>query len=240
MLALGRKVQEKRVWIGISLRPKQFANGIGKVIHRCKPTQRVVQVRLASRTALRKNLTPASCINAGSSLLSAMLVTLQNGLKPQVDPTAWIAETAAVIGDVRIGKKSTIWFNAVLRGDVFPIIVGDETNIQDLTMVHGTYKKAGTTIGNRVTIGHQVTLHGTTIGDLSLIGMGSVLMDLSKIAPRCVVGAGSLVTENSVFEEEGWLIMGRPAKMKRKLTEVELKFLDQSADNYMLYRTWYK
>lgn len=143
-----------------------------------------------------------------------------------------------MIGDVEIGKKCSIWFNTVIRGDVMPIRIGDETNIQDGTIIHGTYKKCGTTIGKRVSVGHGVILHGCTIGDTSLIGMGTIIMDNAKIGSRCVVGAGSLVTEEKSFED-GWLILGRPAKAVRRLTEQELAFLGTSADNYLFYQTWY-
>lgn len=143
-----------------------------------------------------------------------------------------------MIGDVEIGKKCSIWFNTVIRGDVMPIRIGEETNIQDGTVIHGTYKKCGTTIGKRVSVGHGVILHGCTIGDTSLIGMGTIIMDNAKIGSRCVVGAGSLVTEEKSFED-GWLILGRPAKAVRRLTEQELAFLDTSADNYLFYQTWY-
>jgi carbonic anhydrase/acetyltransferase-like protein (isoleucine patch superfamily) len=117
--------------------------------------------------------------------------------------------------------------------------VGHSTNIQDGSIIHGTYGKFGVTIGDEVTIGHQVVLHGTTIGNRCLIGMGSILMDGSFIASNCIVGAGSLVTEGFRCEEEGWLVLGRPAKAIRKLKTEELNFLKQSADNYRLYQTWY-
>ncbi len=120
-----------------------------------------------------------------------------------------------------------------------PIRIGDSTNIQDGTIVHGTFGKYGVSVGNEVTIGHQVVLHGATVANQCLIGMGSILMDGSFIANRCIVGAGSLVTEGFRCDDEGWLVLGRPAKKIRPLKEVELKFLKQSADNYRLYQTWY-
>jgi carbonic anhydrase/acetyltransferase-like protein (isoleucine patch superfamily) len=167
----------------------------------------------------------------------AHIVTCR-GFTPKISSSTFLAETASVIGDVEIGARSSIWFNAVIRGDVMPIRIGDETNIQDGTIVHGTFKKCGTTIGKRVSVGHSVVLHGCTIGDKCLIGMGTIIMDNAKIGSRCVVGAGSLVTEEKTFEE-GWLILGRPAKAIRLLTEQELAFLDKSADNYLNYQTWY-
>jgi carbonic anhydrase/acetyltransferase-like protein (isoleucine patch superfamily) len=162
------------------------------------------------------------------------------GKTPQVGKNCFIAPTATLIGDVILGDNVSIWFNAVLRGDVFQIKIGNNTNVQDGTIIHGTYKKCGTTLGEGVTVGHAVILHGTTVGDRCLIGMGAILMDKSYIAPRCIVGAGSLVTEDSRFENEGMLIMGRPAKAVRQLKAEELAFLEQSEKNYILYKSWYE
>jgi len=161
-----------------------------------------------------------------------------NGIYPKLHNSVWVAPTATIIGDVEIGEKSSVWFNTVIRGDVFPMKIGRETNIQDSCVLHGTYKKCGVVLGDRVTIGHQVILHGCTVGDGTLVGMGAVLMDHVVVGKHCLVGAGSLVTEGSKFEE-GSLIFGRPAKMQRKLTSEELKHLEKSADNYLLYTTWY-
>jgi gamma-carbonic anhydrase len=162
------------------------------------------------------------------------------GHTPKIGEGTYLAEGAKVIGDVKIGRNSSIWFHSVLRGDVGPIVIGDESNIQDGSVIHGTYQKAFATIGHRVTVGHAVVLHGCRIGDLCLIGMGSIIMDNVEIGARNIVGAGSLVTENAKFLEEGWLIMGRPAKAVRKLKPEELAFLDKSADNYLLYKSWYQ
>ena len=159
---------------------------------------------------------------------------------PEIGPGTYLAPTSQVIGQVRLGRDCSVWFNTVLRGDVGQIHVGDETNIQDGTVVHCTYKKADVQIGNRVTVGHSVVLHGCRIDDLCLIGMGSIIMDRAHIPTRSIVGAGSLVTENASFPE-GHLILGRPAKAVRPLSEDELKFLSQSADNYLFYKkSWYQ
>jgi carbonic anhydrase/acetyltransferase-like protein (isoleucine patch superfamily) len=161
------------------------------------------------------------------------------GFEPVIGEGTFIAPSADIIGQVRIGKNCSIWFHTTLRGDVMPIEIGDETNIQDNTVLHGTFKKCGARIGRRVTVGHSVILHGCEVGDETLIGMGSVVMDEAKIGARCIVGAGSLVTENSQFGE-GWLILGRPAKAVRRLKDEELRFLPQSAANYITYKGWYK
>lgn len=160
------------------------------------------------------------------------------GHTPQIGEGTFVAPSADLIGDVRIGKKCSIWFNCTLRGDVMPIKIGDETNIQDNTVIHGTFKKCGAVIGNRVTVGHSVILHGCTIGDKVLVGMGAVIMDQAVVPSNSIVGAGSLVTENSTFPE-GHLILGRPAKAVRPLKPEELAFLDKSADNYIEYMGWY-
>lgn len=159
---------------------------------------------------------------------------------PEVGPNTYIAPTAHVIGQVKLGRDCSVWFNTILRGDVGTITIGDESNIQDGSVVHCTYKKANVTIGNRVTIGHNVILHGCRIDDLCLIGMGTTIMDGAHIPSRSIVGAGSLVTENAKFES-GLLLLGRPAKAARRLTDEELAFLDKSADNYLFYKkSWYQ
>ncbi len=168
-----------------------------------------------------------------------MGIITARGFTPQIEEDVFIAEGAQVIGDVRIGRGSSVWFNTTLRGDVMPIHIGNETNIQDGSVLHGTYGKFACEVGDRVTIGHTVVLHGCKIGNTCLIGMGSIVMDGAEIGERSVVGAGSLVTEGKKFPP-GSLIVGRPAVLRRPLNEDELKFLEQSADNYLLYKTWYK
>ncbi len=160
------------------------------------------------------------------------------GHSPQVGAGCFVAPSADLIGDVRIGRGCSIWFNTTLRGDVMPIVIGDETNIQDNSVLHGTYNKCGAVIGNQVTVGHSVILHGCTIGDLVLVGMGSIIMDQARIGNNCIVAAGSLVTEDAVFPD-GQLILGRPAKAVRALNAKEMAFLPQSARNYMEYMKWY-
>lgn len=166
------------------------------------------------------------------------LVKPLRGFTPNIDKTAFIAGNAAIIGDVEIGPKASIWYNVTLRGDVMPIRIGAETNVQDGTVIHGTFNDIGTTLHERVTVGHLVILHGTTVHRGCLIGMGSILMDHSEIGEYSIVGAGSLVTEGSKFPPRS-LILGRPAKLKRELTAEEVAFLGKSADNYLLYSSWY-
>lgn len=161
------------------------------------------------------------------------------GFTPKVDESCFIAKNAVIVGNVEIGAKSSIWYNVVLRGDVNSIKIGKETNVQDGTVIHGTYEKYGTVLHDRVTIGHLAMLHGCEIGRGTLIGMGSIVMDGVKIGEHSLVGAGSLVTEGSVFPPRS-LIVGRPAKVKRELTAEEVENLERSADNYLLYSTWYE
>lgn len=168
-----------------------------------------------------------------------MAIIEARGFKPKIDNDVFIAEGAHIIGDVHLGKGSSVWFNTTLRGDVMPITIGKETNIQDGSVLHGTFGKYACTIGDRVTVGHSVILHGCKIGNKCLIGMGSVIMDGAEIGEMSVVGAGSLVTEGKKLPA-GHLIIGRPAKAIRPLNEEEKNFLEQSADNYLLYKTWYK
>lgn len=167
-----------------------------------------------------------------------MIVPLSQG-QPKIGEGTYIAPNATLVGDVEIGKNCSVWFNAVIRGDVMPIKIGDETNIQDGSILHGTYKKCGTTIGKRVTVGHGVILHGCEIGDRVLIGMGAIIMDKAKISSDSIIAAGALVTEEKEFPQ-GVLIVGRPATVKRELTDEERAFLNKSADNYLFYKKWYE
>lgn len=161
------------------------------------------------------------------------------GFTPKIGENCFLAPNSTVVGDVVLGNDVSIWFNAILRGDVHHIRIGDKTNIQDGTMIHGTYNKCGTTIGKGVTVGHNVILHGCEIGDRCLIGMGTTIMDKARVAKNCIVGAGSLITEEANFEQEGMLILGRPAKAIRPLKPEELAFLEKSEQNYILYKSWY-
>lgn len=161
------------------------------------------------------------------------------GFEPQIGKEVFIADNARVIGAVVLGDRSTVWYNVTIRGDVMPIEIGSETNVQDGAVIHGTFGKAGVRIGHRVTIGHLAMLHGCSIGDRCLIGMSSTIMDQAEIGEQSIVAAGSVVTQGSVFPPRS-LIMGSPAKVKRTLTDEEIQFLDKSADNYLLYKTWYE
>jgi len=157
---------------------------------------------------------------------------------PHVHDSAYVDPQAAVIGDIKLGADSSIWPMAVVRGDVNSIRIGERTNIQDSTVIHVTHPHAeqpqgfATTIGNDVTIGHRVVLHGCTIGDLCLIGIGAVILDGAVIQDKVLVGAGALVTEGRVLES-GHLYLGSPARKVRPLSEAELKWFEYSAQHYV-------
>ena len=153
-------------------------------------------------------------------------------LSPQVGDGVYLADTAVLIGDVSIGARSSVWFGAVLRGDVGRIVVGQETSIQDAAVIHATGGKTETHVGDRVTVGHHVTLHGCTVGAECIVGMGSILLDEVVLEPRCMVAAGSVVSPGTRIPE-GTLAMGAPAKVRRDLTGAELSHLVASAKNYV-------
>ena len=159
-------------------------------------------------------------------------------LKPKIGKRVFIAENATVIGDVEIGDDSSIWFGTILRGDVNYIKVGKCTSVQDGTVVHVTNRTHPTVIGNYVTIGHAVKLHGCTIKDNCLIGIGAIILDGAVINENSIVAAGTLVPPGKEFPPNS-LIMGFPAKVKRELSEDEIKHLKEHALRYVKYKDTY-
>ncbi len=161
-------------------------------------------------------------------------------MHPTIDPSAFIAETAVVIGEVSIGPESSLWYNVVARGDVNYITIGARSNIQDLTMLHVTHKKhaddpgAPLIIGDDVTVGHSVTLHGCTLNNGSFIGMQAMIMDKAVVGEGALVGARALVTEGTIIPPNT-LWVGAPARYKRDLSPEEVAWLKKSADNYVRY-----
>ncbi len=167
-------------------------------------------------------------------------------LTPKIGKNSWIAPSADVIGDVTMGEDCSIWFGTVVRGDVHKIEIGNRVSVQDLSMVHVTHYKREdksdgnpTIIGDDVTIGHRVMLHGCTIENACLIGMSATILDGAVIGKESIVGAGSLVTKNKIFPPRS-LIMGSPAKVVRSLTEVEIKELYASASRYVTFKNNYQ
>jgi carbonic anhydrase/acetyltransferase-like protein (isoleucine patch superfamily) len=160
------------------------------------------------------------------------------GVSPRVHPTAYVDASAQVIGDVHVGAKSSVWMNAVVRGDVHRIRIGDRSNVQDGTVVHVMNRTHPTTIGNDVTIGHAAIVHGCTLGDRVLIGMGAILLNGATVSSDSIVAAGSLLTEESRFPPRA-LVMGSPAKLKRQLTEAEVASILEFSERYVGYRLEY-
>ncbi len=150
---------------------------------------------------------------------------------PQIAPSAWVAENAQVMGSVTMGANASVWFGATARGDTETITIGEGSNIQDGSVLHADYGQP-LTVGKNVTVGHMVMLHGCTIGDESLIGIGAVVLNGAKIGKNCLVGAGSLVTEGKEFPD-GSMIMGTPAKVVRQLTPEQIQGLRESAKHYI-------
>jgi carbonic anhydrase/acetyltransferase-like protein (isoleucine patch superfamily) len=153
------------------------------------------------------------------------------GKTPRVGEDSFVAETAVLVGDVEVGRRSSVWYGVVMRGDVYYIRIGNEVSVQDNAVVHVTSGRHPTLVGNRVTIGHSVVLHGCTVEDECIIGMGAVILDRARVARHCIVGAGALVTPDSDFPE-GHLIIGSPARPKRELTSEEMVWIQSSADHY--------
>jgi carbonic anhydrase/acetyltransferase-like protein (isoleucine patch superfamily) len=154
-----------------------------------------------------------------------------DGKSPQLGDGAWVADSAQVIGAVEMGPNASVWFGAVVRGDTETIRIGRNTNIQDLSVLHADIGKP-LTIGENVTVGHQVMLHGCTVGDGSLIGIQAVVLNGARIGRNCIVGAGSVVTEGKEFPDNS-LIIGSPAKVVRTLDDAAAAKLAQSAEHYV-------
>ena len=169
-----------------------------------------------------------------------MIIKEVRGKSPQIPDDCFIAENATIVGDVVIGEQCSIWFNAVLRGDVNYIKLGNKVNIQDGAVIHCTYKKYPTIMGNNVSVGHNAIVHGCTIHDNVLIGMGSIVMDNCVVHSNSIVAAGAVVTQNTIIES-GSIYAGVPAKKVKDISE-ELSSgeIDRIAENYVEYSSWFK
>lgn len=155
-------------------------------------------------------------------------------LLPEIDDSVFLAEGVKIVGDVTIGKDSSVWYNTVIRGDVHYVKIGEETNIQDLCMLHVTNGKYPLNIGDKVTVGHCVKLHGCTIEDLTLLGIGSIVLDGAVVEEKSIVAAGAVVKPNFIVPT-GKLVAGVPAKVIRDLTQAEIDDLEASAERYKNY-----
>lgn len=168
------------------------------------------------------------------------LIKSVRGFTPEIGENTFLADNAAIIGDVVIGKDCSIWFGTVLRGDVNSIRIGNGTNIQDGSVLHTLYEKSTIEIGNNVSVGHNVTIHGAKVCDGALIGMGSVILDHAVIGEGAIVAAGSVVLSNTQVEP-GSIYAGVPAKFVKKVDPEQSKEINQKiAKNYLMYSSWYK
>jgi len=169
-----------------------------------------------------------------------MIIKKLNGKKPKFGKDCFIAENAAIIGDVEMGDNCSVWYSAVIRGDVHYIKIGNKVNIQDGAVIHATYKKHPTNIGNNVSIAHNAIVHGCTIHDNVLIGMGSIVMDGCIVNQNAIIAAGAVVTKGTIVES-GSIYAGTPAKKIKDISEELLSGeVERIADAYIKYASWYK
>ncbi len=169
-----------------------------------------------------------------------MIIKAVNGKSPQIPDDCFIAENATILGEVSMGENCSIWYNAVIRGDVHFIKMGNKVNVQDGAVIHATYQKSPTTIGNNVSIGHNALVHGCTIHDNVLIGMGSIVMDDCIIESNSIIAAGAVVTKNT-HVKSGSIYAGVPAKKVKDISEELISGeINRIADNYVKYSSWFK
>ncbi|MGO1243125.1 MAG: gamma carbonic anhydrase family protein [Sphingobacterium sp.] len=166
------------------------------------------------------------------------LILPVKGVAPEISSDVFVADNATIVGDVSIGHKCSVWFNAIIRGDVNYIRIGEFTNIQDGVVIHCTFKRNGTDIGNYVNIGHNAIIHGCVVHDYVLIGMGAIVMDRTIVESNVIVAAGAVVLEDMVLES-GYLYAGVPAKKIKPLTQNQLAMLQELPHNYVEYSSWF-
>ncbi len=169
-----------------------------------------------------------------------MIIKSVNGISPVIPNDCYVAENATIVGDVTFGENCSVWFNAVLRGDVNKITIGNKVNIQDGAVIHCTYQKHPTLIGNNVSIGHNAIVHGCIIEDNVLIGMGAIVMDNCIVKSNSIIAAGAVVTQNTVVES-GVIYAGVPAKKVKEIDQSNFAGeIDRIATNYVMYSSWFK
>jgi carbonic anhydrase/acetyltransferase-like protein (isoleucine patch superfamily) len=167
------------------------------------------------------------------------MIRSYQGMTPKIPATCYVDASAQVIGDVELGEHASIWMNAVVRGDVFAIRIGAHSNVQDCSVLHGMRYKYGVTLGEYVTVGHSVTLHGCTVGDRCLIGMGSVILNNARIGAGSIIAAGTVIPENAVVEPNS-LWMGVPGKFRKQIDDVATQeMILRYAKNYLEYKEQY-
>ena len=167
------------------------------------------------------------------------IIKTVRGFTPQFGRNCFFADNAVVVGEVTLGENCTVWFNAVIRGDVHSILIGNNTNVQDGAIIHCTYQKAKTVIGNNVSIAHNAVVHGCTIEDNVLIGMGAIVMDDAVIGTGSVIAAGAIVLSKTVVEP-GSIYAGMPAKKVKNVGPEMIEVIERTAHNYPMYAEWYK
>jgi carbonic anhydrase/acetyltransferase-like protein (isoleucine patch superfamily) len=161
------------------------------------------------------------------------------GISPTIPTSTWLAPNATVVGDTVMGEDCTVWFNTVIRGDVNSIRIGNRVNIQDGVVIHCTYEKTKTIIGNNVSIGHNAILHGCMVEDEVLIGMGAIVMDGVVIEKKAIIGAGAVVTSNTRVPS-GTIWVGNPAKYLKDVSPSAAEVFMRTADNYLTYASWFQ
>jgi len=168
------------------------------------------------------------------------IIKTVNGNTPQIPTDCFVAENATIVGEVSMGAACSVWYNAVIRGDVHFIKMGNKVNVQDGAVIHATYQKSPTTIGNNVSIGHNAIVHGCTIHDNVLVGMGSIIMDDCVIESNSIIAAGAVVTKNT-HVKSGSIYAGVPAKKVKDISkELISGEIDRIANNYVTYSSWFK
>jgi len=174
------------------------------------------------------------------TLFLTMIVKAVNGKSPQIPEDCFIAENATIVGDVVLGESCSVWYNAVIRGDVHYIKIGNKVNIQDGAIIHCTYQKHPTEIGNNVSIGHNAIVHGCKIHDNVLIGMGAIVMDNCVIESNSIVAAGAVVIQNTIVES-GTIYAGIPAKKVKDISQSDFAGeIERISNNYVMYSSWFK
>lgn len=169
-----------------------------------------------------------------------MILKEINGNSPKIPADCFIAENATIVGEVEMGNECSVWFNAVVRGDVHFIKIGNKVNVQDGAIIHCTYQKHPTTIGNNVSIGHRAIVHGCTVQDNVLIGMGAIIMDGCVIESNSIIAAGSVVTQNTIVES-GTIYAGIPAKKVKDIDQSDFAGeINRISNNYVMYSSWFK
>ncbi|GAB3688133.1 gamma carbonic anhydrase family protein [Spirosoma flavus] len=167
------------------------------------------------------------------------LIKPVHGIHPQFGENCWFADNATLVGKITMGSDCTVWFNAVVRGDVNTITIGNRTNIQDGAVIHCTYQRYKTTIGNNVSIAHNAVVHGCTLEDNVLVGMGAIVMDGAVVGSGSIIAAGAIVTQHTIVPP-GSIYAGNPARFLKAVSPEQAEIFSRTANNYVMYAEWFK